>query len=184
MSQLSEYPLAIDALLQQPPASLLPWYAIRVRSNFERTASAAMRSRGYEEYLPTYLKRSSWSDRVKTIDVPIFPGYLFCRLDISRRLPVLQSPGVIDIIRFGQDFLPVPEHEIAALQQLLTSGSTVFPWPYLTIGQRVRIEHGSMDGLEGILVRVRNQFRLVVSVQLLMRSVSVEVERDWIRPLN
>jgi transcription antitermination factor NusG len=161
----------------------LPWYAIRVRSNFEKTTSACLRGRGLDEYLPVYQQRNRWCDRVKVVDVPLFPGYLFCRFNIENRLPVLSSPGVVSIIGFGHNFLPVPDAEIDAIRTALASGNAVFPWPYLQAGQRVRIERGSMSGLEGILLRVRDNFRLVRSIPLLMRSVAVEVDRDWVRPL-
>src|SRR5437660_9437413 len=92
------------------------WYAIRVKSNRETIVATGLHQRGFQEFLPSYRKRSVWSDRVKEIHAPLFPGYVFCRLDIQLRLPILQTPGVVSFVEFGQGPVPVETQEIEALQ--------------------------------------------------------------------
>ncbi len=160
-----------------------PWFAVRVRSNQERIAAAHLRERGFEEFSPSCKVERRWSDRKKEMDQFLFPGYVFCRLDPSNRLPVLSAPGVVDLIGFGKVPAPVPDHEIDAIRRMVQSGLFVMPWPFLELGHRVLIERGPLAGVEGILDEVKGKCRLVVSVELLQRSVSAEVDRDWIRPL-
>jgi len=166
-----------------PGNSNYPWFAVRVRSNHERLTAAHLRERGYEEFSPSWKIQRRWSDRTKEMDQFLFPGYVFCRLNPSHRLPVLTAPGVVDLVGFGKNPAPIPDHEIENVRQMVQSGLLVMPWPYLDLGHRVLIERGPLAGVEGILVEVKRKYRLVVSVQLLQRSVSAEVDRDWIRPL-
>lgn len=166
-----------------PAASLLPWYALRVRSNFESTVASMLEARGFEGFLPTYTARRRWSDRVKEIQMPLLPGYVFCRLDIHNRLPVLTIPGMVSIVGIGKQPVAVDEHEIEAVRSIVRSRLQAQPWPYLRAGQSVRIERGPLAGLEGILVEFKSGYRLVVSVTLLQRSVAAEVEGDFVRPV-
>ena len=160
-----------------------PWFAVRVRSNHERIAAAHLRERGYEEFSPSWKTERRWSDRTKEMDQFLFPGYVFCRLNPLDRLPVLTAPGVVDLVGFGKIPAPVPDQEIETVRRMVQSGLFVMPWPFLELGHRVLIERGPLAGVEGILDEVKGKCRLVVSVQLLQRSVSAEVDRDWIRPL-
>jgi transcription antitermination factor NusG len=166
-----------------PDIICYPWFAVRVRSNHERIAAAHLRERGYEEFSPAWKTKRNWSDRTKEVDQFLFPGYVFCRLNPSDRLPVLTAPGVVDLVGFGKIPAPIPDQEIENVRQMVQSGLFVMPWPFLELGHRVLIERGPLAGLEGILDEVKGKCRLVVSVQLLQRSVSAEVDRDWIRPL-
>jgi len=160
-----------------------PWFALHVRSRCEKAVAASLRSKGYEEFLPLYRSRNHWSDRVKNVDLPLFPGYVFCRLQPSRRLPVLTTPGVVSIIGSGKIPQPVEPAELAAIQSLAKSGLPAIPWPYLKAGERVLIEHGALEGIEGILTAVKKECRVVLSVTLLQRSVAVEIDRNSIRPI-
>jgi transcription antitermination factor NusG len=162
----------------------MPWFALRVRSNFEKPASQMLRQKGYEEFLPTYVQRTRWSDRTKTIVRPLFPGYLFCRFDPQARLPILVTPGVVSIVGLGKTPVPVSEQEIEAVQTLLRSGLAAMPWPYVSVGQRLIIERGPLSGVEGILQEVKSQYRFIVSVDLLKRSVAAEIDADWVRPIG
>jgi transcription antitermination factor NusG len=159
------------------------WFAVRVRSHHERIAAAHLRERGYEEFSPSYKTERRWSDRKKEIDQFLFPGYVFCRLNPQDRLPVLTAPGVVDLVGFGRIPSPVPDHEIESIRRMVQSGLLVMPWPFLELGNRVLIERGPLAGVEGILDEVKGRCRLVVSVNLLQRSVSAEVDRNWVRPL-
>jgi transcription antitermination factor NusG len=160
-----------------------PWYAVRVRSRFEQVASASLRSKGYEEFVPLVATRRRWSDRTRDIAIPLFPGYVFCRFDASRRVPILESPGVVNVLACGSRLTPIPDEEIQAIQTMLQSSLPVEPYPFMQAGRKIRIERGPLAGLEGVVVEVKKQFRIVASVTLLQRSVSTEIERDWISAL-
>lgn len=160
------------------------WYAVRVRSSFEHTAAEFLASTGHTVFCPTYRDRRQWTDRLKDIELPLFSGYLFCRMEIDRRLSVLQAPGVVSVVGFGKDFMAVPDEEIAAVKTLVNSPLFARPCPYLNGGERVRISRGPLTGVEGLLLERKDDTLLVVSVHLLQLSVSVEVSLDWVRPLN
>jgi len=166
------------------PSKGFPWFALRTRSNFEKTAFEVLRGKGYEVFLPLYQSRRQWSDRTKIIERPLFPGYLFCRFATEDRLPVLVTPGVVNVIGAGRTPLPVPEYEVAAVQRIISSGLPARPWPFVRVGQKVVIERGPLAGIEGILESVRNSYRFVVSVGLLQRAVAAEVDADWVRPVS
>ena len=161
----------------------MPWYALRVRSNYERVAALHLRDRGFDEFSPTFKAERQWSDRKKQIDRFLFPGYVFCRVNPEDRLPVLTIPGAVGLVGFGKGPAAIPENEIESVRRMVGSGLLVGPWPFLATGQNVLIERGPLTGLEGLLLEVRKAFRLVVSVSLLQRSVSVEIDRNWVRPL-
>jgi transcription antitermination factor NusG len=164
--------------------SSFPWYALQVRPRFEKAVASTLLSKGYEGFLPLYRHRSRWSDRVKEVHLPLFPGYLFCRFDLNKRLPILVTPGVIQVVGIGKAPHEVDEEEVAALQSLVISGLQAEPRSYLNVGERVRIGVGPLAGVEGILVLVKNAHRLVISVSLLQRSVSVEIDESWVIPLS
>jgi transcription antitermination factor NusG len=166
------------------PLELLPWYALQVRPRYEKQISTALRSKGYEEFLPLYTARRRWSDRYKEVEFPLFPGYLFCRFDQQVRMPILTIPGVLKIVGFGKELAPVEEAEITSIQTIVKSGFPAEPWPYLQAGQRVRINEGALEGVEGIFLHSKAGHRLVVSVSLLQRSVAVEVDASWITPIK
>jgi transcription antitermination factor NusG len=160
------------------------WFALQVRSNHEKAVQLALRTKGYNEFLPLYHKRNRWSDRMRDVDLPLFPGYVFGRFTFNRRLPILTIPGVVRIVGTGRNPEPVDEAQLDGIRSLVTSGLPVAPWPFLQVGDRVLIERGSLTGIEGILVQTKSQWRVVLSVDLLQRSVGVEIERDWIRPVS
>ncbi len=160
------------------------WYAIRVKSRCEKIAATMAQNRGFEEFLPLYQCRHRWSDRVKSVELPLFPGYIFCRLNPEHRLPLLTIPGVLHLVGIGKIPAPIEDTEISAIQSAVRSGLSAEPWSYLEVGQRVRLEDGPLVGLEGILVEAHKEQRLVVSVTLLRRSVAVAIERHWARPLD
>ncbi len=157
-----------------------PWFAIQVRACAERTATTILQYKGYECFLPLSKSMRRWSDRVKQLDVPLFPGYLFCRFDPNNRLPVLKTPGVIQIVGIGKTLIPVDDDEVAALQCVSKNGLSAQPWPFLQVGQMARIEYGPLRGLTGIVIQIKSEFRLVLCVTLLQRSVAVEVDRGWL----
>jgi transcription antitermination factor NusG len=169
---------------QNGPSLLHQWFAVRVRSNYERTTTTHLRQRGYEEFCPSFTSRRRWSDRTKTVEQFLFPGYVFSRLDPQDRLPVLTVPGVVGLVGFGKTPSPIPDREIENIRTMVQSGVLIQRWPFLEVGQSVLIEHGPLAGVEGILLELKGEFRLVVSVALLQRSVSAEIDRDWVRPVR
>ena len=156
--------------------SQFPWFALQVRTRNEAGVAEQLAGQGYERFLPQYKMRKRWSDRIKEVDTPLFPGYLFCRFDPHDRLPILKTPGVMQIVGFKNGPVAVDESEIQALQTIAAAGARQQPWPFLTAGDRVRIESGPLLGLEGILTEVRRSHRLVLSVTLLQRCVAVEID--------
>jgi transcription antitermination factor NusG len=160
------------------------WYALRVKSNCEKLVATGVRNKGFEEFLPLYRSCHRWSDRVKFVESPLFPGYTFCRIDPNFRLPILTIPGALHFIGIGKVPVPIEDSEIAVIQNAVRSGLPAEPWAYLEVGQLVRLDDGPLAGLEGILIETRKQYRVVVSISLLKRSVAVEIERNWATPLG
>jgi transcription antitermination factor NusG len=170
--------------MQNCGASTSQWFAVRTASGREKFVATHLQSKGFEEFLPFYRTKRQWSDRTKEVELPLFPGYLFCRFDFNNRLPILVTPGVKLIVGFGKNPTPVPDAEIEALRRVVASGVAAEPHQqYLTVGERVRIREGSLAGVEGILVDVKNSWRIVLSVEILQRSVSVELDRAAIEPV-
>ncbi len=137
--------------------------------------------RGFVSFLPLRRVRRQWSDRIKILEEPVFPGYLFCRIDLSHRLRVLNAPGVAQIVGVGRSPVPICETEIRSIQTLVASRLHLSPSDYISVGQRIRIDRGPLAGVEGIVTQAENgKPRVVVAVTLLNRAVSAEIERDWI----
>ena len=163
---------------------LLPWYALKVRTKAEERLHRALTVKGFETFLPTSIDIRRYSDRLKKVRIALFPGYLFCRLDREHPLTLVTTPGVEAIVGRGGLPEPVPEQEISAIQLVLQSDKTAQPWPYLKSGDRVRVHFGALVGLEGIMIKAKGLDRLVLSVHLLQRSISIEIQRDWVRPVR
>jgi transcription antitermination factor NusG len=157
------------------------WYAVRVMPRHEKNVSLILKLKGFEDFLPLYTARQKWADRYKNIQLPLFPGYVFCRFEASTRIPILNTPGVIEILRFGPHLAALDEDEIQALQELMRSELACQPWPRLEIGQPVEIAEGPLSGLKGTVVEFKKALRLVLSVTLLCRSVLVEIDPSWVR---
>ena len=160
------------------------WFALKVRNKTESTVETILQGKNLATLLPTYTEVRRYSDRLKKVNAALYPGYVFCRFDPTNRLPVLTTPSVEYIVGNGKEPKSVEEGEIASIQRLVESGATAQPWPYLREGQKVRIEHGSLSGVEGYLVSIKGQDRLVLSVELLQRSVAVHIDRLAVRPLS
>lgn len=164
--------------------SMAPWYALQVRPRHEKLVSTLLESKGVEQYLPLCAMKRRWSDRVAEVELPLFPGYVFCRIDWNRRVPqVVTTPGVLRVLGVGRTPMPVEEHELEAIRVVLKSGLSASPWAVPQVGETVRIEQGPLEGVEGVLVELKKGSRLVVSVSLLNRAVAVEVDAEWARPV-
>ncbi len=163
---------------------LYPWFALQVRTLHEKGVADFLGGKGYESFLPLHKCRKRWSDRVKEVELPLFPGYLFCRFNPLDRLPILKTPGVIQVVGYNRQPVAIEDHEISAIQTLVASGMPNHPWPFLQAGDKVRIESGPLRGVEGILAEFRGSHRLIVSVTLLQRSVAVEIDSALVTPLR
>jgi transcription antitermination factor NusG len=169
-------------MIQNNGAPLYPWYVLRVNAGREKSVVSLLRSKGLIEFLPLYVSCRRWSDRTKQIELPLFPGYVFCRFDANHRLPILTTPGVSYVVGIGGVPEPADEEEITALQCVVRSGLFLQPWPFLKIGERVTIQEGPLRNLQGILTEIQGARNLIVSISLLQRSVAVRVERTGVRP--
>lgn len=164
-----------------PTVTKLEWYGIQVRPRWEFRVCEEFGRRGLEAFLPARRERRRWSDRVKELEVPLFPSYVFCRFRVHERVPVLATPSVIRIVGIAKQPCPISEREIESIKTLVTSRLVLSPWPYLAAGRRIWINHGPLAGLEGTVVEAEDgKPRVVVSVTMLQRSVAAEVERDWV----
>jgi len=156
------------------------WYAIRVKSNRERVTADALRGKDLEVLLPAH--REPRPNGKPPLEIPLFPGYLFCRFDVRHRLPVLTVPGVVHIVGIGNVPLPIDPVEIAGVRALIQSPLRVMPFPYPPVGRMVEIRTGPLRGVEGVIIAHKGEDKMVVSVTLLQRSIAVAVEREWVTP--
>jgi len=152
------------------------WYAAYVNVRHEKSVARQLNERRIANFLPTYHSVRRWKDRRKQLELPLFPGYVFVRLPIENRLQVLQVPGVVRFVGFQGKPAPLEEIEIECLRRGIVNGVYAEPCPYLRTGQRVRVKHGPLAGAEGILIRKKDKFRVVLSIDLIQRSVCTEVE--------
>lgn len=166
-----------------PDARSSRWYALYVRSRHEKVVESGLKGKGYAAFSPFYRTRRKRVDRIAEIDVPLFPGYVFCLFDSNKRLPILMTPGIVGVVGRGNRPEPVDDTEIASIRTLALSGHSVQPWPFLRSGQRIRLQAGPLMGAEGIFLRVKDEYHLVVSITLLQRAVSVVVEKASVAPL-
>jgi transcription antitermination factor NusG len=176
--------LSEDLVKRHNSDSKLPWYVLRVKHRHEKGVAQSLEAKGYEGFLPLYQARKRVFASRTDAHLPLLPGYVFCRLNLANRLPVLIIPGVFHIVQAGKLFPAVEESEIQALQSIVSSGLYTLPWPFLRVGQKVFLEEGPLRGLTGILTVVNEKPKVVVSVTLLQRSVAVEVDRRWVRPIS
>lgn len=165
-------------------ASSEQWYAIRVKSRCEKMVSDQLQHKGYEQFLPMYSSRRLWSDRVKLLQMPLFTGYLFCRFDLEKRLGILNTPGVANIVGKGRVPVAIDPVQIEDIRTAIASGRNVQPWPTMELGKKVRIELGPLRGVVGILMRYKNAAQLVIQVDLMQRAMAVEVEESWVMPFD
>ena len=156
----------------------LAWYAIKVKPQHESVVYQALNYTSIEAFHPTCKAKRKWSDRVKIIDEPLFTGYVFGRFIFENRVSILRIPGVASIVGFSGQPAPIPEEEIAVIQRITASGLAVKPFPFLKVGQTVRIERGPLAGVEGILTAEKDEWRMVVGIQMLQRAVSVTIDKD------
>ena len=156
------------------------WFALGVKPRFDKAVARMLESKGFETLLPLYKKRHRYAARCKVAELPLFPGYVFCRFNVLTRLPILTTPGVTQILGTGNTPIPLSENEIVSLQTAIKSDLPLQPFPFLQVGQRVRIEDGALAGVVGIVIRCKQSLRLVLSITLLQRSVLLEIDQHQI----
>lgn len=184
-ADLSRISVADAAVWPSLPAGYCDprWYAAYTSANHEKRVAEQFAARSIEHFLPSYASVRRWKDRRVTLQLPLFPGYVFVRMELRNRLQVLQVPGVARLVGFGGVPTPLQQQEIDALRTGLASGVCAEPHPYLNAGRRARIKQGPLAGLEGILLRWKGNWRVVLSLDLIQRSVSVDVDAAALEPV-
>jgi transcription antitermination factor NusG len=171
-------------MLADGRSSEFPWWVVYTRHQHEKVVAGALAAKGHEVFLPLYASVRKWKDRRKSITLPLFPCYVFVRGGQDRRLSIVTTPSVHMMLTKGDAPAVVPEDEIAAIRRTLEGRMNIEPHPFLKCGQRVRVKCGALEGVEGILVRVRNLFRLVLSVEILNKSVAVEIDASSVEAVD
>ena len=156
------------------------WFALAVKPRLEEPVAKTLRTSGYDTFLPLYRRQHSQGTRAWDYEVPLFPGYVCCRFDIRFRMPILTTPGVIQVLGAGNTPVPLSDIEVASLQAAVQANYPVQPFPYVHSGKRVRIEEGVLAGTEGIVLSFKPTLRLILSITLLQRSVLLEVEHGHV----
>jgi len=169
---------ALPTLLEPQLAPAPGWYAAHVHSNFEKRVAAELSVKRIECSVPAFQEVHRWKDRYKNVNIPAFPGYIFVRIEDcpSARLDVLRTRGVVRILGIGDTIERIPEPEIDAIRRLFAADVPRFAHPYVREGTRVRIRRGALKDVEGLLLRMKNQARLVLSINILSQSVATEVD--------
>ena len=163
--------------------SICRWYALRTRSRHEKVVRDQLVNQGIEPLLPTVKRLSQWKDRKKEIEVPLFSGYCFVRIDSGQKLPVLKTIGVVDIVGGGSRPEAIPDEEIHAIKTLMTSVLPYDSHPYLHEGMTVEVVRGPLQGLHGILLRKEKRHRLVLGVRLIQQAAAVEIDTEDVIPV-
>ena len=189
MSGVSEFVAATNGLDRRfivplPVPEPRDWYAVYTLSHHEKQVTLQAESAGVDCFVPMYKSVRRWKDRRKELELALFPSYVFVHIGLSERISVLRLPGVVQIVSFGGKLARLPEVEIDALRAGMASHTLLHPHPYVTTGKKVRIRSGPMAGLEGVLVRRKQSCRVVLSIDLIMRSVALEVDEADIEPLK
>lgn len=162
----------------------LHWYAVQTSARHEKRVYQRFVERSVESFLPLYETINRWKDRKVRVQLPLFPGYLFVHLDLADRLNVLQVAGVARFVNFGGAAIQVPAADIESLRAGLIGGLRVEPHPYLKVGRRARVKSGPLQGMIGILLRKKNLERFVISLDMIQRSISVEIDAVQLEPIT
>jgi transcription antitermination factor NusG len=161
----------------------LRWYAVYTYPRHEKSVAEQLESKTIEAFLPTFTTESRWKDRRVRIQTPVFPGYVFARISPSQRSKILNTPGVIRVLSFNGIPAPIDDSEIEAVKLCLERDATLKPYPFLEVGDRVRVRSGVLEGLEGLISRCKNERRLIVPITLINQSVAIEVDAQLLEPL-
>jgi transcription antitermination factor NusG len=176
--------VGIGANVPEQLATQQSWYAVSVFPRHERHVATYLDAGGVSYLLPLYSSLRHWKDRRKEIEMVLFPGYVFVNIELQHRVGVLRLPGVARFVTFQGLPAAIPDQEIQAIGVGVKAGIAMHPHPYLKRGRRIRVKSGPMAGVEGILVRKKEGFRVVLSIDLIMSSVAAEVDESDVEPLN
>jgi transcription antitermination factor NusG len=166
------------------PESDSLWWALYTRHQHEKVIAQILTTKGFEVFLPLYESIRRWKDRNKTLSLPLFPCYVFVRGGLSRRSLVVTTPGVHMILYNGERVAVIPDEEIEGIRRAVEGPFRVEPHPFLRCGERVRVTRGSLEGVEGVLVRKKSLYRLILSVDMLAQSVAVEIDASDVEPAS
>ena len=183
MEQPVSQPAACPSSLVTCHSSPKMWYAAYTAANHEKRVATQLSARSVEHFLPLYESVRRWKDRRVQLELPLFPGYVFVRLALRDRLQVMEIPSVARLVGFNRTPTPLPDGEIEALKASLEGGVRAVPHPYLKVGRRVRITSGPFEGLEGILIRKKNELRFVISLDMIQRSILLQIDSTNLEPL-
>jgi transcription antitermination factor NusG len=161
--------------LEQGACPLPRWYAAYTCANHERRVADQFANRGVEHFLPTYESVRRWKDRKVRLRMPLFPSYIFVQIALCDRLRVLEVPSVVRLVGFDRRPVSLADDDLKRIRQFLERGFHAEPHPYLIAGKRVRVSHGPLAGMEGILSQRKGKFRVVISIELVQRAVAVDV---------
>lgn len=159
------------------------WYAVYTCANHERRVAEQFAIRDIQHFLPQYEIFRRWKDRRILLRQALFPGYIFVQVDLRNRLQMLQVPGVVHLVGSNGTPAIVPEEDLIRIRKITDDKVCAVPHSYLTLGQRVRVKAGPLTGLEGILLRRKNKLRFVISIEMIMRSMAVEVDEANLEPI-
>jgi transcription antitermination factor NusG len=160
------------------------WYAGYTAARHEKRIAEHLTQRGVEHFLPLYETIHQWNNGRHRVQLPLFPGYIFVRIALQERLRVLEVPGMVRLVGFNALPQPLPESDITKMKEALCQGVVAEPYPYLTVGTRVEIRRGPLAGMAGILLRRQNKYRVVISVDLIMRAIVVDVAVEDVVPFR
>ncbi len=160
----------------------LNWYAVYTRHQHEKSASQVLANKGFETLLPLYRVPHRWKDRTQIVQLPVFSCYVFVKAAMERKLEILRTPGVCWIVGNGGYAIPLAQHDLDLVRTASSSSLRLEPHPFLKSGDRVRVRSGPLTGFEGFLTRVKNQYRVVLSIELLKQAAAVEVDLSMIEP--
>jgi len=160
------------------------WYVATTQPRHEKKVAEQLACRGLTHYLPLYSTVHQWKDRRAKVQLPLFPGYIFVNIPYRERMRALQLPGILHFITFGDKPAPLSDEQIDALKRGLSTDRRVEPHPFLKAGQRVRVKSGPFQGLEGVLKQIKEEYRLVISIEQIMRSVMLEIDITEVEILN
>jgi transcription antitermination factor NusG len=163
-----------------PPAQESSWHALYTRHQHEKTVAEALFRKGYAVFLPLYGTTRLWRNRPKQLLLPLFPGYVFIQGGMARPIDILSTPGIISIVNWSGAPAAIPPEQIIAVRRMIENPYHVEPHEFLRSGDKVRVISGALQGLQGILLRIKGKSRLVVSMELLGRSASVEMEESLV----
>jgi transcription antitermination factor NusG len=169
---------------QLPPSGEQRWYAAYTCAKHEKRVAAELQARDIENFLPLYSSMRRWKDRRMQLEFPLFPGYVFVRLALRDRLRVLQIPSVVRLLSFGGLPVALPDEEVEILRACVAGQLRAEPYPFLTVGHRVRVIRGPLADAQGILIRKKGSYRVILSVELICRSVAVEMDSSDIETLD